>query len=545
MSIWTKAGMTTPGGVPRFEDDKAAKYVLEKFVSLNAEKLASLPCKLEGHEGLSLLDLVDRGIFGGEGANEVLEAVYQELRQVTQTPVLYVFDEHQWIYKSQLDTNRFFTKYITNTDVLQGVRTYVLISGSAHSKFEHSLQSSMQGWLHHLQPLSMVEFLMLVGDNGPFMLTKEFRTEETYRVTGGIPREIKNLKEALDGKKFQSLRDYTDQATEWYTTTVHKWVDERPTARDHYIEFLESVFDPSTKGVGVTAGKQFIDTGLLYWKHENKTYQPTCLPVRRALLRYLYSALPSKSLSVERSRGGDRGIRFQECVRRVLFRGITFTAFYLGKPSKKQTIALPAAKQQLEFNTNEVPPNYGQLGVPTLYTPDALNYPAWDFVYHIPPYDPTDPVHRLVFLQTSVTQTPFYASKYPDRFYDFFEKGRMKDVIKSITGIDCEATITAKGCFSITTAKPNHLDAQFVFITETPFVKFQECTEKDIDVIGNRALQNLLIVSKEECSESFHILFDDPKPKRLRGEKKKEQTEEKENHQNKSEATLAYNQVAL
>jgi hypothetical protein len=67
--------------------------------------------------------------------------------------------------------------------------------------FEFNLQSGMERWLHYLQPFTLEEFKKITGPEGPYELAEEYRTPEVLRIVGGIPREIRNLKEFLEEER--------------------------------------------------------------------------------------------------------------------------------------------------------------------------------------------------------------------------------------------------------------------------------------------------------------------------------------------------------
>jgi hypothetical protein len=114
--------------------------------------------------------------------------------------------------------------------------------------------------------------------------------------------------------------------------------------------------------------------------------------------------------------------------------------------------------------------------------------------------------HHLVFVQTSVTAKGFRSTKYPGVILDSFTNGRVATIIQKITGIECTAEVTAEGSIKVIVSpgQAGSLDVQFAFVTELPKHRFTSMKK----ATGQRALCNLLVVSKEECEDSFNILFD-------------------------------------
>jgi len=514
-----------------FRGSKAAQYVLKKLLHLNAEKLATLPCQTEGNEGLTLLDLVNRGLSDPRKASDILkENVYPELQVLTKRPVLCVVDEHQWIHKRNLQNKAFFTPYLTKDGAWKGLRTFVTLSGSAHSPFEFSLQPGMESWLYYLQPLSLTEFKKITEPEGPYELAEKYRTPEVLRITGGIPREIKRLKEFLE--KGESLPSFVESSTQRYRTALLVWVAKIGVRSEtEYLKFLEGMFNPLTRRDQVTGpGRQLLDTGLIYKKMPGGVYQATCLPSHRALLKYYYSNCYKNEDSpkdlprdLEDLQPKPRAAKFEEYVGYVLYNGVNFTAFRLEQQNGKYqavdiTVRVPQMGQRLEFNQKVVPPNHGSdSSVPTLYVPNKDNFPAWDFVCHTPKIlDSAQGKDRLIFIQTSLVDSAFHNSKYPGAFRASIENGMVAKIITGITGTPCKAFITKDGFMKVVQLKePNGsvpeedtLDVQFVFIcgkVKREIFKNEERSRKKGQ--DYQPLQNLLMVSKEECEDSFQILF--------------------------------------
>jgi len=492
---------------------------------LNAEKLAILPCQTEGNEGLTLLDLVNRGLSTPQNASQVLDKhIYPELQALTKRPVLCIVDEHQWIHKRNLQNKAFFTAYLTKDGAWKGLRTFVIISGSAHSPFEFNLQPGMESWLYYLQPFTFNEFLSFTEPEGPFKLAEEYRNPEVYRITGGVPQEIKYLNEFL--KEKVSLRSYVEATTERFRTVLLNWAEKVGAQREmEYLKFLEGMFNPITHYNQVAGpGRQLLDTGLIYKKMPGGIFQATCMPSHRALLKYYYNNCYKNEDSpqdlpriLEGLQPKPGAAKFEEYVGHVLYHGVNFTAFRLGD-NKDLTVCVPQMVQRLSwFNEKVVLPNHDwDSSVPTLYVPNQDNFLAWDFVCHTPKVlDSAQGKDHLIFIQTSLVEVALHHSKYPDIFRASVEKGHVAQIITAITGTPCKAFITKRGFMKVVQLKAdgsvsekNTLDVQFVFVCGKSKREIQEN-----EVISKHSrknyqtLQNLLMVSKEECEDSFQILF--------------------------------------
>lgn len=78
------------------------------------------------------------------------------LKSYKHRPVVYVLDEHNEIWKNDVQKDRMFRKWTIGSGGPHGDRTCVIYSGSAHSPFESNLQSNMHNWVVKLQPLADV-----------------------------------------------------------------------------------------------------------------------------------------------------------------------------------------------------------------------------------------------------------------------------------------------------------------------------------------------------------------------------------------------------
>lgn len=131
------------------------------------------------------------------------------------------------------------------------VRTYLLISGSAHSQFEYHLQSSLHDWKVTLQPFDMQSFRIAVTSNTVFGLPQELTNDEQmlltlYGATGGFPREIVSLHKYLYLKRKSQSNPITQSDIEqWIELRVRiiddevkKWVKKNKKELDAWKPFL-------------------------------------------------------------------------------------------------------------------------------------------------------------------------------------------------------------------------------------------------------------------------------------------------------------------
>ena len=137
-------------------------YLAQRLLDFNFGILDGL-VTLHRRPVCSVAALADQA---AQGHRQAFDALINELQSLVSQPVVIVVDEHNEIFKVQKETDVFFRQFTISTSYLSGVcarphrrsdssqrRMFAILSGSAHSRFEGSLQSSLRGWLRHIRPL--------------------------------------------------------------------------------------------------------------------------------------------------------------------------------------------------------------------------------------------------------------------------------------------------------------------------------------------------------------------------------------------------------
>lgn len=215
----------------------------------------------------------------------------EELSTCTACPVVIAIDEHNEIYKALLEDNHFFRHFTIASGYLSGVRIFSslvslrfahllqrrmfgLLSGSAHSKFELSLQSSLRPWLRSIRPLEPDMFEAACFGSDPVRpslhplgvcsdliqiipLPQALDHKLAAAATGRTPRNIVFLEVYLAQNPGKDIADWTIEYADFLMDEFSKWFNKQ-TAHDQSraLAFLEWHFLPSTgnnPGIGAFA----------------------------------------------------------------------------------------------------------------------------------------------------------------------------------------------------------------------------------------------------------------------------------------------------
>eukprot|EP01133_Synstelium_polycarpum_P018565 gene18565-22214_t len=302
------------------EDNQMAAYFLDRFVKFNALQASTIQCGLNDWSATTLLDLATVGILDKSQAFKVSTELMAQLAAYTEHPVMYCFDEHQYFWKHGVQASSFANTFTIEYGC-SGKRTILIVSGSAHSSFEHNLPSGMSSWKHPVLPFSLESFKTVIGDAKSGLLIREDwrgsaeAIDRLSEITGRLPREIQEMHDQQD--QFKTPEDFLHYRKEVYTDEVNKYLtDSNDHRREEYYRFLDTFFSRVDQMTIQSAPSTLCDTGLIYHDKRDKVYHSICRGAFLALHDnyWLYRGFPTMT-----NLGADAtGDQFQTLVERAI-----------------------------------------------------------------------------------------------------------------------------------------------------------------------------------------------------------------------------------
>jgi len=485
-------------GVIRNEE-ACYRQFFEVILSYNAPLLASIRCQRDPTQ--TLLDLACQ-----EPTEQAFDHLVEELQRATAVPVIFIMDEHNELYKGSLQHKHpdIFRDWTTSTRILNGARLLPILSGSAHSKFETRLQTSMQRWKISLKPMSWESTQQLMKPGGPFCLPDRLKGKdrenefECFSINGGCPREMAKCIEYLRENPNHQLEDWRNFRAIDLEGEAKNFVSKLPSGDlVRYLSFIShfynTVHPPNVPGA-------FFDAGLMYY--DGFRYMPICQAAADALLELFKRDSTITLQQVLAADSTKKGQLLQDWLKRVLGSRHTLQPIHLCS-NMRTPLELPGYKSLVGYP----PSQHVLLSSPTLYVPEAANHPAWDFVLHVAP--PTDeaPVHRVIFIQASTmpfkqhdienkktakSDTPAadrtsktLRSLAPAKEHSRDKTGGLvKDIVKDITGIEC-TTSNDGGILRVISLDQNvNVAVDFVYVTTSTAQKCKDDESKPPIVVG-------------------------------------------------------------
>eukprot|EP01133_Synstelium_polycarpum_P009097 gene9097-10667_t len=216
------------------DNNKMASYFLTRFIKLNLQA-STIQCNYNKWCATTLADLAMIGIIDETQALDVSKSLMAQLKTYTEHPVMYCLDEHQYIWRHGVEKSTFAESFTIETGC-SGARTIQVLSGSAHSSFEHNLPSGMSSWKHHVLPFNHESFKTVIGDAESGLLIREDwrgsdkAIDKLAEITGRLPRDIQEMHD--QEKQFKTPEDFLNSRKEVYTDEVNKYYHEikRPIA---------------------------------------------------------------------------------------------------------------------------------------------------------------------------------------------------------------------------------------------------------------------------------------------------------------------------
>jgi hypothetical protein len=491
--------------------------MLERFLAFNAERAAMIKCEINNRWGSkTLLELAHIGLKNEDQAYDVHDSLLSELQTYKETPVVYVVDEHNEIWRYQKQNTPFFLQYTGYTGLLQGSRTFVLISGSAHSAFEFNLQPGLDRWIRRIQPFPRDIFEKVISPDGVFALPANWQKDARAKrvleeATGRIPREMEHLKRTNEKGDAKTPMEWVHLRTGLLRHEFNKFLDKPENQRriPEFRRFLEIILSPryiTQQQMAPSAdGQYFYDTGLIYHDQETRRYKCTCLPAERVVLDHYYSTKALTPISYTMPEP-EQGLLLEDWIESQLFRGATLPTFPLSDPTQEVTVEFPAIMLRKFFSTKEVPRN--ETGLTCFYVPSVFNFPGWDLVIH----DPRNPeVDRLLFIQHSINSIRTHDKKKEGfKIAKTFESRiggscLVQDIVSGITGKNCHATISEEGNLHVS---GKGLEVLFLYITgkEKAVIEREEIkAQNERDTRKSPQYCNLLIIPREVCTDILKI----------------------------------------
>jgi len=441
------------------------------------------------------------------------DLVNQELAKYQHRPVVYIIDEHNEIWKNNLQNVPMYRMWTIGRGGPHGQRTYTIYSGSAHSPFELNLQSNMRKWVVRLQPLSRESYKHFI-EMKAFPLSPHLSTllkshsprtlDHLYSVTHGNPGETRYLLEYLFENWVDDSQSLEDLCEDWmfrrqdelFDEVVDFAVAQSKTELKLFHSFLQHWFgDPGAQG----SPRSFFDTGLLYELVDNggrglKQFLSTSRAAYRAMMQYYFEVIVPTFLKDLETSPLPRlnGYRFETLVmNRLKVSGFFGIGRRFGTPAVAEKLHLPPAVRFLELR--ETGSHLNTSGDPALYISpeERWNFPYLDVVLHLPAKKPKP--QQLFFIQLTINTPKDHESK----------KGIIKSLdklvprlIEDITGID-HVSLYQDHSGNIQIDLPEAHKGKLL----VNFVLFTWKAKKEIDSTPTGQLPpNLLIVSKESLS---------------------------------------------
>ena len=483
----------------------AALYFLNRLRLFNNEELKHIQCAPSQFEGLPLLEVAERGITSPvpDQLSRAYGSIIYSLKHYINRPVVYILDEHNEIWKSQLEKNDFFRNWTIGSGGPHGLRTCVIYSGSAHSPFELNLQSNMYDWVVKLKPLSResIEKFITMGATqlSPYLenLIEDDRKSNStydyiYRVTEGNPREVLYLMKNLAKNWKNKNQDMVYLCEDWISERKSLFFEElsrfvKKIQSDSggiqlFHEFLKSWFaDFEAHPKETHTPRIFFDTGLMF--EMDKKVVTTSLAAYRAILQYFFLlVVPQLTMDIK-----DRrllGIRFEMLmVASLQNERLSVEGWRYGNPDNIEWVELEKPMALLELFQKGSQRNTSYRSALYLPRSSNFNFPYWDAVMH---EIGEDGKQKITFVQFTISSPDEHEKK--GRIKNSIEKGMVARIISDISGIGVKTYI--EGRFIKMTCDSSSLDVEFVIL----------CWKEKENCIGSsdNVFDNILVVNREQ-----------------------------------------------
>ncbi|EFA86510.1 hypothetical protein PPL_00305 [Heterostelium album PN500] len=500
-----------------------AAYFLKRFIAFNALKVSTIRCADNRWKAPTLLDLAVVGIDDVSQAFLVSDELMNQLQSYVEHPVMYCLDEHQHLWKDGVENSSFGKAFTIEAGPCSGARTILVVSGSAHSKFEHNLPSGMSSWIHRVLPFSEASFKQVIEDEKSGLhIREDWRDDQDAidrlaEITGRIPREIQEMHDQM--YIFSTPESFLDSRKKLYTDEINKYItDSDHDRREDYYRFLDVFFSRVDKMDILTAPSTLCDTGLVFFDSRDNVYHSICRGAFLALHNsyWMFRGFPTMASLGDTALGS----QFQTLVERA-FKIRSFSepirGFHLvsspQKPKKgrsKKTeqpkfapidIPLPLIGRTVYIKKRdhklEVPRHYG---MNTLYIPSAGNFPSWDFII----YNPT--TNSIFFIQTSLSTIQAYETSSPmAQSFNTTDVKNIASITESITGKTCVAQIDGSEMRLVSEG----LKSYFIYITWSSLE--QQRPEFNNLIIFDKSVCHTLNIHLDQLS-NVYINFISSKP---------------------------------
>jgi hypothetical protein len=425
---------------------KIYQSFLERFLLLNADLAAELPCRKQSIVHDNLFQLARAGFESDDLAKcqNACEELMEELSRVIKYPVLYAIDEHNEIWKANKQNHFFIGNFTVSTGLCAGYRTFLLISGSAHSIFLNSLQPGLERWLVRMQPFDFESFRLAVSadpSSENFALPASLVPKHLnylYEATGGLPREILKLRKFLSAesqnqKNEPSLNDvvlWVSMRSFEIEAEIEKWVQHRKERIKDWKDFLAQLVKAYLKGEAVRIDKRppasLWDQGYVYFDEEKRSWKIVSAPAFRILQAYHFQwqhedlcAQPLDVIGYDKKHKMENikekfVDQFANAVLSAMMRKINEVAVIdaiwavptVGDDWTQTSVVLPRCVEMRPFNLN-LPRNVATLpSVTTIFVPEISNFMAFDAILCSPPQSMNNSnlPYKIVFIQISLTE---------------------------------------------------------------------------------------------------------------------------------------------
>lgn len=257
----------------------------------------------------------------------------------------------------------------------------------------------MQDWVVSLLPMTWKSVEAYMEPNKPFELPPKCAYDKQYifDFNGGTPRELKKCIQFLAKNDTNTMEEWRKKRAERLILESSKLVAKLTNEQKvSYKNFLSQFF--ATRDDVVKTPGPFYDAGLLYYDTKDKVYRPTCQPALDALLHFFKTdATQTLDDVLATTNPTEKGTKLEAWIFQTIGAQVELSPIRLGDPDAQTSLQLPGYVEFVQFDhTKPRSPS----SVATLYKPRQQNFPAWDFILHLPSNTGNNS-HRFIFGQVS------------------------------------------------------------------------------------------------------------------------------------------------
>lgn len=380
-----------------------------------------------------------------------LETILSELCSCTKYPILFIFDEVNFLWDANLQNEPYF-RYAAHFNKIVLEHGWKLISGTGHSKFISAIPSGLQTYVKRFQPYSTQEFMQLLQSPStcpqPLMdiLTKKPEWSKIVCATlGNIPRQLSELAQLLlanplklSGRNLN--QDFKSIITIYDDTAVAAFKDLNnayfKSLDDHskklYLKTLIQVFIGET---GVDVDPTFLDQSLIYYNSSIKK----CIPINPAASKALLSNLRAnysfeqldedfQILMNPSLPNSTKGKPFENIILKKLLHAGKLTITHSKVDGTDEQTMVINCDHIAPILSGELLPNSVPL-TPTLFAPQ-WEYPIADYI-HVDPSVPRVTIIQISFCNASAKVPNILGKSNP--YHAVYDSNHWHNITKDFT----------------------------------------------------------------------------------------------------------------